>query len=95
MTTVDDHRMRLVPADVPHVFATTDAVNLQCSPGHAEILAKMLAHYDVLLAESAAQRIEGYDPVVWHHTLVELFTAKARMEMRLVPFLPVDQGGRS
>jgi hypothetical protein len=108
VTMNDDHRMRLVSDDVPHVYPVADAVVMQMSPELALVLAGILSHYDVLteiyprvldeLLEVAPERVpgaqsihraEGYDAAVWHKTLVDLHTARARIDMRLVPLLQV------
>lgn len=53
----DPHTMRLVPEGAPQVYVAGDAVVVQCTPAQVDVLARVLAHYDVLTAVHPADAL--------------------------------------
>jgi len=91
--------------EIPEVSRTTDCtVVVELTPSQARVLARVLAHYEVIataprpgdaVMDVTRYAADGYDPDVWQHTLIRLLAeaANARTELHaptavLVPFLP-------
>lgn len=81
--------------DLPEVsVSTAGTVVVELSVKNAQVLGRILAHYDVL-THGEPPTADGYEPDVWHHTLIRLLAeaANARLEITaptavLVPFMP-------
>lgn len=75
----------MAEARIPEVWTAADGtVVLELTAEHAEVLAKILAHYDALVTEGEGRPpADGYEPPVWHHTLLRLLTENARYRGRL------------
>lgn len=89
-------------ADTPELpivsVSTADTVVLELTPDDAQVLARVLAHYDVIVSwrsEDGEQRVpvaDGFDREVWQHTLIRLLAEaqNARMQITaptvIVPF---------
>lgn len=73
--------MHTAGTEVPEVYASLidDTILVELSIEHAEVLAKVLAHYDTMLAEQQARPADGYVHEVWHHTLVRLLAERAKI----------------
>lgn len=70
----------------PTVRPTSDrTVAVELSPDQAEVLARILAHYEALTTSPRLRevdptlvgRLDVYQPGVWQHTIVQLLTARA------------------
>lgn len=73
---------------LPDVSLSTDeTIVVELDREQATVLAKVLAHYDVL--EKPLGPPEGYVAEVWHHTLLDLLGRAAEVH---VPFLHVLRG---
>jgi hypothetical protein len=84
--------------EVPEVsVSTADTVVLELEPSQAQMLAKILAHYDVIASFRGANDeqipvVDGFDREVWQHVLVELLAQaqNARLQITaptvIVPF---------
>lgn len=84
--------------EVPEVsVSTADTVVIELEPSQAQMLAKILAHYDVIASYRGEhdERIpvaDGFDREVWQHVLVQLLAqaANARLQITaptvIVPF---------
>lgn len=71
----------------PETTATTaGTVVVELSLNHAKVLARILAHYDVVTA--AGDQAIGYDPEVWHKVLIDLLTQRAAARPGTIP--PAD-----
>jgi len=66
-------------AEVPQLAAVPGSVILTLSTDQARTLANVLAHYDLLVNHSGpADRADGYEPEVWHHTLLQLHRCRTK-----------------
>lgn len=84
--------------EVPEVSTSTaGTVVLELNPSDAQALARILAHYDVIVGWRGPDGeqvpvADGYTPEIWHHTLIRLLAAaqNARLQITaptvLVPF---------
>ena len=83
--------------ELPEVSASTNGtVVLELAPHHAEVLAKILAHYDVLVTAPGSTGVaaDGYEPEVWHHTLIRLLAERTRTDGVLGQLLVLAGGAR-
>lgn len=84
--------------DLPEVsVSTADTVVLELTPTQAQTLARILAHYDLIVhyrGESGEQlqAADGFDRDVWQHVLIDLLAEaqNARLQITaptvIVPF---------
>lgn len=80
--------------EVPEVsISTAGTVVVELTPTQAQVLARILAHYEVVTTDHPVA--DGYDPDIWQHTLIRLLAeaANARLEIHaptavLVPVQP-------
>lgn len=84
--------------ELPEVsVSTADTVVLELTPSDAQTLARILAHYDVIVGFRGPNGeqvpvADGYTAEVWHHTLIRLLAEaqNARLQITaptvIVPF---------
>lgn len=93
------------PVDIPMVSATSlGTIVLELNPADAETLARILAHYDALVANASTYTEHiGYEADLWHHTMIRLLSERARIggnvaatiDVPLLPALHLVGGGRA
>ena len=79
--------------EVPAVRATGDGtVIVELTPSQAQVLARILAHYDVIVGYRSddghqLEHADGFVPEEWQHTLIALIAEAEKARWRTPPVL--------